>query len=63
MTPGLVGFIASGRDETAWEQGVVGALAALATEFEVVPERGGEPAAPAGGRCSTPSTGGCTGPG
>ena len=49
MTPGLVGFIASGRDEAAWEQSVAAALAALAAEFEVVPERGGEPA-PAGRR-------------
>jgi CHAD domain-containing protein len=44
MTPGLAGFIASGRDEAAWEQSVVDVLAALATEFEVVPDRGGEPA-------------------
>jgi CHAD domain-containing protein len=43
MTPGLAGFIASGRDEAAWDQSVVGVLAALAAEFEVVPERG-EPA-------------------
>src|SRR5580700_8283643 len=43
MTPGLAGFIASGRDEAEWEQSVVGVLAALAAEFEVVPERGGEP--------------------
>jgi CHAD domain-containing protein len=44
MTPGLAGFIASGRDETAWEPSVSDAIAALAAEFEVVPERGGEPA-------------------
>jgi CHAD domain-containing protein len=44
MTPGLAGFIASGRDEAAWDQSVVGVLAALAAEFEVVPERNGEPA-------------------
>jgi CHAD domain-containing protein len=43
MTPGLAGYIASGRDDRAWEQSVAGALAALAAEFEVVPERGGEP--------------------
>jgi len=43
MTPGLAGFIASGHDEQAWEQSVVGVLTALAAEFEVVPERG-EPA-------------------
>src|SRR5580692_883751 len=44
MTPILAGFIASGRDEAAWEQSVADAIAALAAEFEVVPERGGEPA-------------------
>ena len=44
MTPGLAGFIASGHDEQAWEQSVAGVLTALAAEFEVVPERGGEPA-------------------
>ena len=43
MTPGLAGFIAYGRDERAWEQSVADVLAALAAEFEVVPERGGEP--------------------
>jgi CHAD domain-containing protein len=43
MTPGLAAFIASGRDEAAWDQSVAGVLAALAAEFEVVPERGGEP--------------------
>jgi len=43
MTPDLAGFIASGRDERAWDEAVAGALAALAAEFEVVPERGGEP--------------------
>ena len=42
MTPGLAGFIASGRDETAWEPSVAGVIAALAAEFEVVPERGGQ---------------------
>jgi CHAD domain-containing protein len=44
MTPGLAGFNASGRDETAWEQSISDAIAALAAEFQVVPERGGEPA-------------------
>ncbi len=43
MTPGLAGFIAPGRDDRSWEQSVAEALAALASEFEVVPERGGEP--------------------
>src|ERR1700678_4551094 len=45
MTPGLVGFVASGPDEHAWEESVSAVLAALATEFEVVPERAGEPVA------------------
>jgi CHAD domain-containing protein len=40
MTPGLAGFIACGRDEAGWEQGVAGVLAALAAEFEVVPDHG-----------------------
>ena len=44
MTPDLAGFIVSGRDERAWDQSVAGVLAALAAEFDVVPERGGEPA-------------------
>jgi CHAD domain-containing protein len=43
MTPGLAGFIASGRDDHGWEQSVVDVLAALSAEFEVVPERDGEP--------------------
>ena len=43
MTPGLAGFLVSGRDEATWEQSVADVLAALAAEFEVVPERGGEP--------------------
>ena len=43
MTPGLAGFTASGRDEHAWEESVAGVLAALAAEFELIPERGGEP--------------------
>jgi CHAD domain-containing protein len=43
MTPGLVGFIASGRDERAWEDSVAGVLTALAAKFQLVPERGGEP--------------------
>ena len=44
MTPGLAGFAATGRDERAWDESIVGALAALAAEFEVVPERSGQPA-------------------
>ena len=43
MTPGLAGFTASGRDEHAWEESVAGVLAALAAEFEMIPERGGKP--------------------
>ncbi len=45
MTPGLAVYTASGRDEAAWEPSVAGVIVALAAEFEVVPERGGQPAA------------------
>ena len=45
MTPGLAVYIASGRDEAAWEPTVTGVIAALTAEFEVVPERGGQPVA------------------
>ena len=45
MTPGLAVFIASGRDEAAWELTVADVIAALAAEFELVPERGGQPVA------------------
>jgi CHAD domain-containing protein len=44
MTPGLAGFIASGRDEAVWDQSVAGVIAALASEFELAPERPGQPA-------------------
>ncbi|HEX4092374.1 MAG TPA: CHAD domain-containing protein [Trebonia sp.] len=45
MTPGLAGFIASADDEHEWDEIVAGAQAALGAEFDVVPERGGKPAA------------------
>jgi CHAD domain-containing protein len=41
MTPDLAGFIADGSDPQTWDDITAGALAALAAEFEVVPERGG----------------------
>jgi CHAD domain-containing protein len=44
VTPGLASFAATGRDERAWDESIAGVLAALAAEFEVVPERSGEPA-------------------
>jgi len=43
MTPGLAGFVASGHDEQTWDDAVDGVLAALGTEFAVVPERGAAP--------------------
>jgi CHAD domain-containing protein len=43
MTPGLAGFAASGEDASAWDEVVVGVVAALAQGFAVVPERGGAP--------------------
>jgi CHAD domain-containing protein len=45
VTPGLAGFIAGGRDERAWDETVTGALEALGTAFDVIPDRGGKPAA------------------
>ena len=39
MTPGLAGFIAEGCEPQAWDDLVAAALAALAAEFGVVPER------------------------
>ena len=45
MTPNLAGFVASGHDERAWDESVAGVLDALGTAFDVVPDRGGKPAA------------------
>ena len=45
MTPGLAGLIASGRDQRAWDESVAGALEALRTAFDVIPDRSGKPAA------------------
>ena len=45
MTPDLAGFVASGHDERAWDESVAGVLDALGTAFDVVPDRGGKPAA------------------
>ena len=45
MTPGLAGFIASGHDGRAWDESVAGALEALRTAFDVIPDRSGKPAA------------------
>ena len=39
MTPGLAGFIAEGSEPQTWDDAVAAALAALAAEFGVVPER------------------------
>ena len=68
MTPGLAGFIADGSDRQTWDDIVAAVLAALAAEFDVVPERA-RPGAPVrtpasrGRPGSTRSTGGCTRPG
>jgi len=40
MTPGLAGFIADGSDPQTWDDITSAVLAALAGEFDVVPERG-----------------------
>jgi CHAD domain-containing protein len=45
VTPGLAGFIARGHDERAWDETVAGVLEALGAAFDVIPERGGQPAA------------------
>jgi CHAD domain-containing protein len=50
MTPGLAGFIADGSDPQTWDDITAAVLAALAGEFEVVPEPG---AAGAGTRRTT----------
>ena len=39
MTPGLAGFIADSNDQQTWDDGIAAVLAALAAEFDVVPER------------------------
>jgi CHAD domain-containing protein len=45
VTPGLAGFIAAGDDARVWDEVVAGVLDALGTGFDVVPDRGGRPAA------------------
>src|ERR1700689_1079775 len=40
MTPGLAGFIADGSDPQTWDDITAGVLAALAAEFDVVPDGG-----------------------
>ena len=50
MTPGLAGFIADGSDPQTWDDITSAVLAALAGEFNVVPEPG---AAGAGTRRTT----------
>src|ERR1700733_15922997 len=52
MTPGLAGFIADSSDPQTWDDITSAVLAALAAEFDVVPERGG-PGAPRGVRQAT----------
>jgi len=39
MTPDLAGFIAEGGEPQAWDDAIAAALAAIAAEFGVVPER------------------------
>ena len=41
MTPGLAGFTADGNGVQSWDEVVAAVLVALATEFEVLPERRG----------------------
>ena len=41
MTPGLAGFTTDGDDVQSWDDISAGVLAALATEFDVQPERRG----------------------
>ena len=41
MTPGLAGFTADGDNVQSWDDAVAAVLVALATEFEVLPERRG----------------------
>src|ERR1700722_2615897 len=45
VTPGLAGYMTSGHDERAWDETVAGVLEALGSAFDVVPDRGGKPAA------------------
>ena len=58
MTLGLAGFIAIGDDRQTWEGTVEAVLAAIATEFTVIRERGGEPG---GGSFARPGTDDLTG--
>jgi CHAD domain-containing protein len=51
MTPGLAGFIADSSDQHAWDDTIAAVLAALAAEFDVVPER--RAAGAPGGRSRT----------
>ena len=52
MAPSLAGFIADGSDPQTWDGTTAAVLAALAAEFDVVPEHGGA-SAPGGGRRTT----------
>src|ERR1700730_14649071 len=52
MTPGVPGFIADSSDQQTWDDITSAVLAALAAEFEVVPERAGA-GAPGGVRRTT----------
>jgi CHAD domain-containing protein len=45
VTPGLADFIVCGDDEQAWDETVAGVLEALGAAFDVIPDRGGKPAA------------------
>ena len=52
MAPSLAGFIADGSDPQTWDDTTAAVLAALAAEFDVVPEHGGASAL-GGGRRTT----------
>jgi CHAD domain-containing protein len=52
VTPNLAGFIADSSDSQTWDDMTAAVLAALAAEFEVVPEHG-DASAPGGGRRTT----------
>src|SRR3984885_5546715 len=52
VAPGLAGFTADGDNVQSWGDAVAAVLVALATEFEVLPERRGA-ASPGGDRRTT----------
>ena len=40
MTSSLAGFIADGNDQQTWDDAIAAVLAALAADFDLLPERG-----------------------